>query len=103
MGPLLKNYPNLDFLGKKMAKELAQAIAKGEIDPMSHRPYSLIEQDQYARQFFYRKNNGAKNKPIQIIDNPVQFNKIKNSKATEVNIKGTIHNFFQISSKTVVE
>lgn len=39
LGKLLQNYPTLDFLGKQMTDEVASAIAKGEIDPMSHRKY----------------------------------------------------------------
>ena len=36
-GRLLKNYPSLDFLGKQMPDDIALAIAKGDIDPMSHK------------------------------------------------------------------
>lgn len=36
-GHILKNYANLDFLGKRIEDEIAHEIAKGEIDPNSHR------------------------------------------------------------------
>jgi len=37
LGKLLKNYVSLDFLGKQMPDDIAQLIAKGDIDPMSHK------------------------------------------------------------------
>ena len=37
LGKLLKNYPNLDFLGQAMDPDIAVQIARGEIDPMSHK------------------------------------------------------------------
>ena len=36
LGKLLQNYASLDFLGKQMSESIAQRIAKGEIDPMTH-------------------------------------------------------------------
>ena len=42
LGKLLKNYASLDFLGKAMPTDIAIAIAKGEIDPMTHRKYEAV-------------------------------------------------------------
>jgi exonuclease-1 len=39
LGSLLKNYASLDFLGSEMEEDMALKIARGEIDPMSHKPY----------------------------------------------------------------
>lgn len=89
MGPLLKNYSNLDFLGKRMPTDIAQQIARGEIDPMSHKPYSLIEQENMNKQTFYRNRN----KPVQFINNPIKEKKPESQ-------KGTIHNFFGKAGKT---
>ena len=80
-GRLLKNYANIDFLGKKLPQEVAQAIAKGEIDPMSHKVYSSMQFDKasFNNNTFIKKNtkgfNGmsATEKQINIVDNPAQF------------------------------
>lgn len=39
LGGLLKNYTTIDYLGRKLTSEVAQGIAKGEINPNNYKAY----------------------------------------------------------------
>lgn len=66
LGPVLKQYDNLDFLGNEFDAETAKKIAHCEIDPITLQPLKEIaekreENDRANRsqRVFFRKNNGV--------------------------------------------
>lgn len=52
------------------------AIAKGEIDPMSHQSYTSLLTDKLSgKTVFIKKTKGISEKSINILSNPADFNK----------------------------
>lgn len=45
-----------------MEAGVAQAIARGDIDPMTHKDYEHAEKEKQGKTVFYRKNTGASKK-----------------------------------------
>lgn len=79
LGPMLVNYPDLDFLGEKLDQEIAKQICKGEIDPITRQCYTEILKVNAEKQRMKVYTRAPKNEQQKNLKKP----------------KTTLHSFFK--------